>query len=174
MPMSADQTTITLTVPLSAIGAALLEIAAEGIKNFGVKPSGDVKFSGTPAAVTTTVSETPKKRGRPAKAAAVVEADEDELDGDDFEADEEVEDADELDDESYEDEPVKVKKGASKAPAKAAAETVTLEAVIGEFQVYARKHSREKAKALLGKFKVSSVRDLDKKDYAAVLKALKA
>lgn len=53
-----------------------------------------------------------------------------------------------------------------------AAPKITLEEVIGGFKEYAKKKGRDKAAAILGKFKVKSVRDLKSEQYAEVLKAL--
>lgn len=49
----------------------------------------------------------------------------------------------------------------------------SLEDMVSAFQKYAKKTSRDKAAAVLKKFKVKSVRDLKAKDYKAVLKSLK-
>lgn len=49
----------------------------------------------------------------------------------------------------------------------------TIEDVIGAFQKYAKKHSREKAAKVLAKFKVKSVRDLKPANFSQVLGLLK-
>ena len=48
----------------------------------------------------------------------------------------------------------------------------TLDDVLDAFKAYAAKHSRDKALAILKKYKVKAVKDLDESKYAEVLKKL--
>lgn len=52
-------------------------------------------------------------------------------------------------------------------------DTLNLKTVIAGFKAYAKKHSRDKAAAVLKQFKVKSVQDLKKTQYPLVMKALK-
>lgn len=57
-------------------------------------------------------------------------------------------------------------------PAKKAKKLTLDGNIIPSFRAFAKKHSREKAGAVLAKFKVKSVRDLKETDYPKVLKLL--
>lgn len=84
------------------------------------------------------------------------------------------EEADDLDlGEAEEEEPeAEEEKPAKKAPV--AAKGPTLEGdVIPAFKAFVKKHSKEKAKKILAKYKVSNVRELPAKVYPEVLKLLR-
>lgn len=114
---------------------------------------------GTTAATTaTTTTKTGKKT---AKAPVETEEEEEDFDLTSGEDEEELDmdGADEADADAEEEEE--------------AEEATSLEDVIGAFQKYAKKHSREKAAKVLATFKAKSVRDLKAAQYDKVLAALK-
>ncbi len=94
-----------------------------------------------------TEPEAPKKRGRPAKVAEKSIAQE---------VDEEL--AAETEDLGFEDEEPEDEE-----------KEVTIDQIRAAFQAYARKHTRDKAAAVLAKYKVKSVNDLPKDKYAEIL-----
>ncbi len=98
--------------------------------------------------VTVAETEAPKKRGRPAKAKEEVAEPEETTE----------EDLGFGDDETPEDEEEK---------------EISIDDIRAAFQAYARKHTRDKAAAVLAKYKVKSVNDLPKDKYAEILGKIK-
>lgn len=163
------ETSISVTVQPNANGAVLLRAIADSIEGAPAE-DGLVKLS-----IQTSEPTEPKRgRGRPKKEAKVdlgddePEAD-DEVAEDETEADDDDEAAeDEAEDEETKPEPVKTRKGVK------AAKGPTLDEVIKAFQEYAAKHSRDKAGAILAKYKVKSVRNLPPEKFPEILKRLGA
>ncbi len=135
---------------------------------------------GETLAIASTPSELPKRgRGRPSKEAIAAreaaeeheeeeleeETDEDETGGDEDTEEEDSDEDDEVEDDD-EEEPAPVKKAAKPSGP-------TDRDVIKALQLYAKKHSREKAQKVLAKYKVKKVIDLPASKYAEVLKLLK-
>lgn len=172
--MQTEPGTITLSVPATKAGAQLFRAAANMIEEVGghstdsvsapkaakksrqVEDDDDGETQRVPEAA-------PRKRGRPAGSKNVKRA------KDEDEEQEQDEDQDEQDDEAEDDDQ---DDGEDEAPAK-----VTRDTIQDAFTSYAKKHSRPAAMRILRKFAGNdpnvSVDDIVKKDYPAVLKALK-
>lgn len=126
-----------------------------------------------------TISEKATKRKYMKKAAAVTQDDDGmDLGQEDVNGEEELvsDDAPQIDEDEMEFE-LEEKKEEKSEPAKAKvgrpAAKLTLEThIIPAFQAFAKKHSREKAGAVLTKYKVKSVRDLPEAEYGKILRLL--
>lgn len=110
----------------------------------------------------------PAKPGKSGKSAAPADDEDEELDISDDE-DEESEEEETEEGESEEEEETEEEEEEEEEESG----SLSLQDLIGAFQKYAKKHSREKAKKILAKFKVAGVKDLKKADYKAVMKLLK-
>lgn len=113
----------------------------------------------------------PVKTGKPGRPAKPKDEEEEEFDLTDAEEEQEEEE-NENEEESEEETEEEEESGESESEEEEAP-SVSLQDVIGAFQKYAKKNSREDAAKVLKKFKVKSVKDLKKDQYPAVLKALK-
>ncbi len=174
--MEVQTVSVSILLPVNAQGLATF---SKLVSTLGAGTS--IKASAGPSQ--TVPAEAPKRgRGRPpkVKTADVNDFQDPEVgdDGDDFgtdgasDDDEELEGTDDADidmSDDEEDEKPAPKKGAS------GKKELTLEGdVIPAMQKYAQKYSREKAqKLLLAKFKVKTARNLDAKQYPALLALLK-
>lgn len=119
-------------------------------------------------------AEKPAKEEKPAKKSKKAKEEEEEefdLDSGEEETDEEEESDEESDDEDDSDDEEESDEEETEEEDEEPA--TTLEDVIGALQKYSKKHSREKAAAILKTFKVSAVRELKPAQFDAVIKKLK-
>lgn len=178
--VGANYQSISLTVPLNQFGSNVLRTVADMITNSNEATIEKVSPKEGQAAKEAAKEGQPAKgrgRGRPPKKKEPeVEEEFEDVETDlDEDADADLEDVDaDLEDEDVDadldledEEPAPLKKGKGKA-----AKAPTREDIIAGFKDYIGRHNQTKAKAILAKFGVQSVRDLSETKFPEVLKLL--